>query len=160
MDTLVCCTEYRLQPANLKMLITLNGKTILFVCACLLFGAAVAAARLNKEDAYNQFWCAQQGGQVEVVLEDRTRVDCITPNGYAVEADFANKYSEGVGQALHYAAVTGKSPGILLIVEDWDQDQKYLDRLYKTLTRTCPAIRVWLITPSQLPRKNYGFMME
>jgi len=114
-------------------------------------------ARTHHEAQYNEAWCADQGGRWEVRLENGTRVDCLTEH-YAIEADFADKYSEGVGQALHYAAVTGKAPGILLIVEDWERDQKYVDRLRQTIwyiddmmgRHSCPSIRVWIVTPAFL----------
>lgn len=108
------------------------------------------AGRLNPEDTYNRHWCSARGGAAEVVLSDGTRADCLTPDGYAVEADFASKYSEGVGQALHYASVTGRYPGVLLIVEHPVRDARYVERLQTTLRSVCPSVRVWLITPEDL----------
>ena len=42
------------------------------------------AARLQHERVYQEAWCSERGGAAEVVLRDRTRVDCVTPDRYAV----------------------------------------------------------------------------
>lgn len=65
-------------------------------------------------------------GTIEYVLPDKTRVDCIVGD-YAIEYDFAHKWYEGIGQALHYSVMTGKRPGLVLIVEKPDQC-KYVER--------------------------------
>lgn len=123
----------------------------------LLNSNAYAGKRLHHEDDYNTKWCEQQEGVREKTLFNGSRVDCVTPDGYAVEADFANKFNEAVGQSLHYAAVTGLSPGILLIVEDWERDKKYVERLFQTIKFTCPAIRVWFIDPEFLEMSSLPF---
>jgi hypothetical protein len=86
------------------------------VLAIVLVTTTAEAKRIEHEDVHNRAWCADQGGVAEVVLADRTRVDCETL-GYAIEADFADKWPEAVGQSVHYARMTGKLPGILLIIE-------------------------------------------
>lgn len=49
-----------------------------------------------------------------MVLQDGTRCDCITAT-HAIEFDFAHKWAEAIGQSLHYAGLTGKRAGIVLI---------------------------------------------
>lgn len=100
---------------------------------------AAAAAHLFKEKEYQQAWCDEAGGVAEVVLDDRTRVDCLT-NEYAIEFDFAAKWAESVGQSLYYAMKTGRQPGVVLIMEK-DSDQRYLDRLQALAARY--KIKVW-----------------
>ena len=96
---------------------------------CLFFGALtpVSGKHLNSERFYQDLWCAQQSGQVEVRQIDGTRVDCLTED-MACEVDFAShKIYEGISQALHYGMLTGKQAALLLIVEkpgDW----KYVGR--------------------------------
>ena len=63
---------------------------------------------------------------MEYRLFDKTRVDCLTSK-YAIEVDFAKKWAEGIGQSLYYADVTGKKPGVGLIVGK--KDKRYLKRL-------------------------------
>lgn len=79
------------------------------------------AKRKHPEKWYQQQFC---DGLQEVRLSDGTRVDCLTDE-YAVEFDFANKWAEAIGQSLHYARMSGKKPGIVLIAES-KKDWKYL----------------------------------
>ena len=101
------------------------------IASILLFmmslASSAAAGHLHPERYYQERWCNEIGGQMEVVLDDGTRVDCLTDE-YAVEVDFAKKWAEGIGQALYYAEKTGRRPGVLLIMEN-DKDARYLDRL-------------------------------
>lgn len=89
------------------------------------------AKRLQPEKYYQAKWCAKVSGQTEVVLEDKTRVDCMTWE-YVYEFDFADKWAEAIGQALHYSVMTGKKPGIVLIVED-KKSHRYWYRLKKII---------------------------
>lgn len=64
---------------------------------------------------------------MEVVLADRTRVDCLT-NKYAIEVDFAKKWAQSVGQSLYYAKMTGKKPAIALII-DKKKEKRFVKRV-------------------------------
>ena len=77
---------------------------------------------------------------MEYRLFDRTRVDCLTGE-YAIEVDFAKKWAEGIGQSLYYAEVTGKKPGVALIVGE--KDKRYLKRLNRVASKY--NIKVFLI---------------
>lgn len=124
------------------------------IAALPLFFPALAAGSLHPERDYQALWCEAAGGEVEFVLPDRARVDCLTLT-HAVEVDFAPKWAEAVGQALYYSLATGKSPGILLIMEGRD-DGRFLNRLM-AVTDTV-GITVWVTTqddlPSRLPEKK------
>ena len=90
----------------------------LVTALCLV--ATSVDVQAKTEDDWNRAWCAEQGGRAEVRLADRTRVDCLTDE-YAIEADFAGKALkpyEALGQAVHYSRMTGKKPGMLLIVTE------------------------------------------
>ena len=100
----------------------------------------VHAARLNNEAHYQSLWCE---GKIEFTLPDKTRVDCLMED-YAVEVDFADKFYNGIGQALHYALMTDREPGLLLIVESLD-DLKYVERAQHVAMRH--DVRIWLIWP-------------
>ena len=80
-----------------------------------------------KENYYVSQWCRDDFGKREFVLWDNTRVDCLTKD-YAIEFDFANKWAEGVGQSLYYSKMTGKKPGLALIITDIS-DYKYVKRI-------------------------------
>jgi len=84
----------------------------------------------------------------EVVLSDRSRVDCLT-NTYAIEVDFAGKWAEAIGQALFYSAETGKKPGILIIMET-PQERRFLKRLRHVIKTYNLPIRVWVISPADM----------
>lgn len=66
------------------------------------------------EADYVNHYCPQWKGQIEYVLPDRTRVDCLTDT-HAIEFDWCRKWAEAIGQSLYYAKMTGKTPQIVLI---------------------------------------------
>jgi predicted RecB family endonuclease len=70
---------------------------------------------------------------------DRTRIDVVTAR-YAIEVEFASKWSNSIGQALYYASITGKNPGIV-ILKVRDSDQKNIDRLLQVCDPL--KIQVW-----------------
>ena len=88
----------------------------------------VQAKHLHYEKEYQQAWAEKNNAEVEVVLDDKARVDCITEE-YAIEFDFANKWAEAIGQSLYYAIKTDKKPAIVLIMENPEKEEKYLKRL-------------------------------
>lgn len=96
------------------------------------------------EKDYQKLWCTANKGQIEVVLPDKTRVDCVTRT-HAIEFDFAKKWGESIGQSLYYAAVLDKTPGIVLIMENSEKDIRYLKRLQKVARQY--GISVWTVTP-------------
>lgn len=73
------------------------------------------AAR-KPEKYYVDLWCEANGGEVNSILSDRTRPDCLLDDK-VVEFDFGekNKSYECSGQAQHYANMTGKEPLCVLI---------------------------------------------
>ena len=85
------------------------------VLAVVMLLCLPSLAHAKYEVYYQELWCDEWGGQAEVVLYDRTRVDCLLPD-YAVEVKFAPRWAESIGQALYYAEVTNRRPAVLLIV--------------------------------------------
>ena len=98
------------------MKLDLLGKVLLgiFIVGVLTLSTQVDAKRMNHEKIYQASWCKDKG-EFEHVLPNKSRVDCLTDT-HAVEADFANKFYEAIGQSLYYSVKTGKKAGILLIV--------------------------------------------
>lgn len=105
----------------------------------------VGAKHLHKEAEYQTYWCNKRGGEMEYVLSNKARVDCLLPD-MAVEVDFANKFHECIGQALEYSAHTKRTPACLLIVEK-DKDWKYVKRLRYTKQKKYPQLRTFTIKP-------------
>ena len=116
---------------------------LLFNCTSDCFGA-----RLHPEKDYRDVWCKANYGESEVTLADRTRVDCLTFD-YAVEVDFSNKWAEAIGQSLHYARMTDRKPGIVLIVET-DKDLKHYYLLEDAIKYICPRIKLWKMIPGTI----------
>ncbi len=74
----------------------------------------------HSESSYQHAWCSIHKGIEEFENRDKTRVDCLTET-HAVEFDFANKWAESIGQALHYQLMTGKRAKVVLILEEPSQ---------------------------------------
>jgi hypothetical protein len=55
------------------------------------------AVRTHPESYYRDMALEMIGGEVEVVLPNRTRCDILTDE-YAVEVDFADKWAGAIGQ--------------------------------------------------------------
>jgi len=107
-------------------------KIILFIIV-LIFQNAVFAEHLHPEKYYQTSWCNANGGTMEYVLQDKTRVDCLT-NDYAIEFDFAKKWAESIGQSLYYGEMTGRQPAIALIIEN-AKDNRYYYRILPLCNR-------------------------
>ena len=108
-----------------------------------LFPSQLLAKRERPERWYQEKWCEVHKGQVEVVLPDGTRCDCVTET-HAVEFDFGDHWSEAVGQSTYYAMQTGKKAGIVLILETL-KDRKYWIRLNTTIEHFNLSIDIWTV---------------
>ena len=80
-------------------------------------------------------------GKMEVVLDDLARVDIVTDT-FAIEVDFAEKWSQSVGQALYYADKLNKKAGILLVING-REDDRYVKRLMTVAYKH--GITVWIM---------------
>ncbi len=121
---------------------------IVLILSLLSLGCTSSRQHINQdhhhpERYYQNQWCNKVGGLQEYHLEDGTRVDCLTET-HAVEFDFAKKWAESIGQALYYADMTGKRPGVVLIMEQ-PGDDRFKARLKRISDRY--GITVWTIGP-------------
>ena len=105
----------------------INKYWLLFLIAATPF--LLGASKKHTERYYQKLWCEKAKGIMEYVLEDGTRVDCLTKN-YAVEIEFAENWYEAVGQALHYARLSERKPAVVLIIKK-KSDWRYYHRLRK-----------------------------
>jgi len=118
------------------------SKPTAYLIALIFFLAWPAAAGHHHPEAWYQArWCWAQGGQVEVVLPDRTRCDCITAN-HAIEVDFAGKWAEAIGQALYYSLQTHRRAGVALIIES-ESDRRHWIRLNSTINHHRLPVDTW-----------------
>ena len=120
---------------------------ILLLLVLLLTIGKCFAAHQYLEKEYQQKWCSYNNGVTEYRLNDKTRIDCLTQD-YAIEFDFANKWTEAIGQSLYYSLCTNKKAGIVLIIENEQKDIKYLNRLNEVAKKY--NIKIWTITPQDL----------
>ena len=99
-------------------------------CCLLLFSCSQESntSSTKNEKYYQTQLCKNLKGKVEVVLYDKTRVDCLTDE-YAIEVDWAKKWAEGVGQSIYYAEITNRKPSIALIMADTVTDERHYNRL-------------------------------
>lgn len=124
-------------------------KIFLAFIALLLLSLSAEAKHLYLEKEYQEQWCNSQLNCIsEYELSDKTRVDCLTPT-HAIEFDFGKKWAEAIGQSLYYALKTNRKPGVVLILEDKNKEQKYLNRLQEVAKRY--GIDVWVMSPKSMP---------
>ena len=102
-------------------------RLLLILILALPFMGCSGAVKKYNERHYQTILCDELSGEMEYVLKDKTRVDCLT-DIYAIEVDFAKKWAESVGQSLYYAKMTGKEPAIGLIMDE-NKDKRYFKRL-------------------------------
>ena len=102
---------------------------VLAVSICLPLEGWAAHEAIHADE-----WCRGANGSGEDLMDDGTKVDCVTET-HAVEIQHAADWGKvigSLGQAIHYAQQANRRPGIVLIVED-KKDCRYLRRLKKTL---------------------------
>ena len=102
-----------------------------------------------REDVYQAYWCGKHNGILEYKLNDNTRVDCLTDT-LAVEVDFAPKWAECIGQAIHYGHKTHRQAACLLILENPGKDLKYLKRLRYNAYKKDIHLKTFTITPDKI----------
>lgn len=134
-------------------------KKIILTSILFLTISPVWAKRLHPEAEYQKAWCGKRNGIMEYKLNDKTRVDCLTPT-LAVEIDFANKWAECIGQALYYGKMTNRQPACVLIMENPEKDTKYLNRLRRAVYRKGLDMRTFTIKPEHLniPANNINHL--
>ena len=97
-----------------------------FLTIIMTLGCSHTTVKKYNEAYYQTKLCNKLHGQMEYILKDRTRVDCLTEE-YAIEVDFAKKWAESIGQALFYADMTNRKPAISLIIGK--KESRFLKRL-------------------------------
>jgi len=96
----------------------------------LAIGNQAFAKRKLPESKYQSLSCNNKGGKMESSVYGG-RIDCET-DAEVIEYDFADKWSECIGQSLFYAAKTGKKGVCLLILERRDY-LRYVHRAKQTI---------------------------
>ena len=116
-------------------------KRILFLIVLLLFSVTMFSQTKQRESYYQKEFAKAIDGEIEYVLEDRTRVDVLTDE-YTIEVDFAYKWAESIGQSLHYAKMLDKKAGVLLVVNG-DEDHRFVMRLMGVAIKYNITVWIW-----------------
>lgn len=114
------------------------------ILSLVLFSAQVLASSNFTEPDYVDHYCPTISDeyQIEHIMEDQTRIDCSTPTE-AIEFDYAKKWYECIGQALHYSRLTGKAPVCALIVDKTSSlEKEKVDRARKTVEHFDLPVRI------------------
>lgn len=108
-----------------------------------LMSGICSFAQLTKqrESYYQKIFAESIHGKMEVVLDDKARVDIVI-DSFAIEVDFSEKWAESIGQSLYYAEKLHKRAGVLLVVDGYN-DNVYINRLMTVAVLS--NITVWLI---------------
>ena len=121
----------------------MKPRAILFLLASL---SVASAGRLQPEKHYQKVYAEQVGGQVEVTAPDGSRCDILTED-LAIEADFADKWAEAIGQSLNYGFQFNRKPAILLIMEKKEDERHYI--------RLGSLIRHYKLEIELIPLRSY-----
>ncbi len=109
-------------------------------------------SKKHSEADYRDHACMQLKGRTEYVLDDGSRVDCLTET-HAIEVDFAGKWAEAIGQSLYYGVKTGKQPGIILIIPK-EKDMRHMEKIKEVVRENGLNIKLWSIRPEDLLANN------
>ena len=80
--------------------------TAIVLLALFLAPALAHAGRQHPKRWYQDRWCAKYFGEAEATVSDV--YDCLSGK-YVIEFDYADRWYESIGEALHYAMQTGKT---------------------------------------------------
>lgn len=117
--------------------------TAIILLALLLAPALAHADRQHPKRWYQDRWCAKYFGEAEATVSDV--YDCLSEK-YVIEFDYADRWYESIGEALHYAMQTGKRAGIVLIMEK-EKDVRYWVKLNETIRHYRLPIDTWSTAP-------------
>lgn len=117
--------------------------------------ALCISANKNKEDYYQDLIAKELGvseDHIEFVLPDRTRID-ILDKKVAYEVDFAAKWAEGIGQALHYSTMTRLEAGLVIVIEK-ESDQRHVDKILNIMRSKSLRIILYTFRNEKLVREG------
>ena len=86
--------------------------------ACSHLGRLLPPGKLvggNTETYYTQAIAQAHGWQAEITTPAGTRCDIVVPGQFAIEVDWAGKWAECYGQAVHYGDELGLEPVMLFL---------------------------------------------
>lgn len=119
------------QLSNFPYLSSMLHIKLILTGALFLTLSSVIFAQKTEAD-YCQIIHSHVGGELEVSVTSG-RVDIVTDT-HAYEVEWARNWKEAIGQALWYGLQTNKKPAIVLILREVENEFKYVQQLYSTLS--------------------------
>lgn len=108
----------------------------------LLTAAGLGAAEPERNAAwYQSAWCREHKGQEKAPLKEAV-CDCLTPT-HAVTFAPAAAWSAAMGRSFEIAAMAGRKPGMVLILEALG-DERHYDRLHDLVRLFKLPLDVWV----------------
>jgi len=136
-----------LPPRKRNFTMQTRSALLVALVAALLLLPGLAA---GDERAECERLAPKYQAETEVRLWDATRVDLLTPT-HAIEVDWCRKWPEAIGQALYYALVTGKRPGVLLLISDARAEARYVHRCQAVCARHSIDLFIEKVQPTPAP---------
>jgi hypothetical protein len=118
---------------------------------CLLFVLWSGIAFGHDENFVTRLLADKYQAQTQVRLSDGSIADMVTSD-YAIEVEWAPKWKESIGQSELYATLSGKLPGVILLVEYPVVEQKYVDRCTSVCSKM--GIKMWVERIEPVPKLN------
>jgi len=115
----------------------------LLILFLLLLVSALSYSQSHLEKYYRNGFAIRMKGEQEVRLPNKRIVDVVTDT-FAIEVEFANKWTQSIGQSMDYAKSLNKKAGILLIIEGLKTD-KYVTELMDFIVFYHLPIKVWVM---------------
>ncbi|MCP5050761.1 MAG: hypothetical protein GY940_26595 [bacterium] len=122
--------------------------TVILLLMPLGLTAMAGTKGLSEQKNFRDSWCQRMGGETTVLLKDKMTVDCLMDE-YAVAIDSASQWAEIIGKSKYYAAMTGRKPGIVLILENQEKDFANMVRLLTAIKEDKGWV-VWTVRAEDL----------
>ena len=116
-----------------------NFRTVLLVAVIFLSVVILSKNTSAAEWSMGNYASHLCQGQVAFDIGEVKKVDCVTAT-HAIAYVLSDDWATGLGRALHWAAVTGKRPGIVVIIDPEGQSRD-LAKL-KSALHSIPGIEV------------------
>ena len=96
----------------------------------------------SHEPAWSEYLAWLWGGEAEHRTVDGSRVDVLTDD-VAWEVEWVKKWKESIGQALLYGVVTGRTPGVVLLLRRKPGEAVYFLRASIACREAGVTLRTW-----------------
>jgi hypothetical protein len=122
-------------------IVTIGVILVLYFAATWVQGAQVVA--YPTENAWTEANASRYNARAEHRLWDDSRCDLLNDE-YAIEVDWSNKWTEGIGQCEWYGIALNRKPGLILLVKQHEREKAYKDLYRATAVTTKLGIRLWI----------------